>query len=77
LQGVTNFGTLDLAQWYYQMGIAEVDKKTAFKTVDGLYGFNTITMGFTNAPSVFQAMMNKSSKLKLKCIDQPVATVTC
>jgi hypothetical protein len=61
LQGVTHFSTLDLAQGYYQMGIAEEDKKkTAFKTVDGLYEFNTITMGLTNAPFIFQAMMNKT-----------------
>ncbi len=54
LQGVTHFSSLDLAQGYYQMGILESDKeKTAFKTVDGLYEFNTITMGLTNAPSMF------------------------
>jgi hypothetical protein len=74
LQGVTHFTTLDLAQWYYQMGIAEVDKEImAFKTVDGLYKFNTITMGLTNAPSVFQAMVNKTISLKLKGINQPDA----
>jgi hypothetical protein len=45
------------------MGILEADKeKTAFKTVDGLFEFNTITMGLTNAPSVFQTMMNETFK---------------
>jgi hypothetical protein len=60
LQGVTHFTSLDLAHGYHQMGIAEEDKeKTYFKTVDGLFEFNTITMGLTNAPSVFQTMMAK------------------
>jgi hypothetical protein len=63
LQGVTHFSSLDLAQGYYQMGILESDKeKTSFKTVDGLYEFNTITMGLTNAPSMFQSMMNTTFK---------------
>ena len=63
LQGVTHFSSLDLAQGYYQMGIHESDKeKTDFKTVDGLFEFNTITMGLTNAPSVFQSMMNDTFK---------------
>ena len=63
LQGVTHFSSLDLAQGYYQMGILESDKeKTAFKTVDGLYEFNTISMGLTNAPSMFQSMMNTTFK---------------
>ena len=45
------------------MGIHESDtEKTAFKTVDGLFEFNTITMGLTNAPSVFQSMMNDTFK---------------
>ena len=45
------------------MGILESDKeKTAFKTVDGLYEFNTITMGLTNAPSMFPSMMNTTFK---------------
>ena len=69
LQGVTHFSSLDLAQGYYQMGILESDKeKTAFKTVDGLYEFNTITMGLTNAPSMFQSMMNTTFKSLEFCV---------
>ena len=60
---MTHFSSLDLAQGYYQMGILESDKeKTAFKTVDGLYEFKTLTMGLTNAPSMFQSMMNTTFK---------------
>jgi hypothetical protein len=59
--GAKYFSALDLAQGYYQMEIHPRDKeKTAFKTVSGLYQFNTLTMGLTNAPSVFQTMMNQT-----------------
>jgi hypothetical protein len=69
LQGVSHFSSLDLAQGYYQMGILESDKeKTAFKTVDGLYEFNTITMGLTNASSMFQSMMNTTFKGLEYCV---------
>jgi hypothetical protein len=51
------------------MGILESDKeKTAFKTVDGLYEFNTITMGLTNASSMFQSMMNTTFKGLEYCV---------
>ena len=57
VQGVSHFSSLDLAQGYYQMGIAKEDKENiAFKTVYGLFEFNTITMGLINAPSVFHVM---------------------
>jgi len=59
LQGAKYFSSMDLLQGFYQLPIKESDKeKTAFKTPFGLYHFKVVSMGLSNAPSVFQRVMN-------------------
>lgn len=60
LSGYKYFCTLDLASGYYQIKMAEDSiAKTAFITQDGLYEFLKVPFGLTNAPSVFQKIINK------------------
>ena len=57
------FATLDLQSGYWQVPIAEADKyKTAFVAAGGLYEFNVIPFGLTNAPAAFQKVMNNVMK---------------
>jgi len=60
LQGAKYFSALDLMAGYHQLRLRDSDvPKTAFKTTSGLFEYKVMTFGFTNAPSVFQAIMNK------------------
>lgn len=60
LSGYKYFCNLDLASGYYQIKMAEDSiAKTAFVTQDGLYEFLKIPFGLTNAPSIFQKIINK------------------
>jgi hypothetical protein len=53
------FTTLDLASGYWQIEVHEKDKeKTAFSMGSGLYEFNVMPFGLSNAPSCFQRMVD-------------------
>ena len=63
LRGSKIFSNIDLRSGYYHIPIAEEDKhKTAFITDDGLFEWNRMCFGFTNAPAVFQRAMDKIFK---------------
>lgn len=59
LTGSQYFSTLDLKAGYWQVPIDEEDKKkTAFVTTDGLFEFNVLPFGLSNAPATFQRIIN-------------------
>jgi hypothetical protein len=49
---------LDLTSGYWQVEVAPEDRpKTAFSTGTGLYEFNVLPFGLTNAPRTFERLM--------------------
>lgn len=60
LSGQQFFSNVDLFSGFWQLGMAEDSKhKTAFVTHDSLYEFNRLPFGLTNAPSIFQRLMDR------------------
>ena len=58
LRGCSYFTTLDLSSVYWQMALADEAKgKTAFITRKGLFQFEVLAFGLSNAVSAFQRQM--------------------
>ena len=54
------FTTKDAADGYFLVNMAEKDKHlTAFISEWGLFEFNVMSFGLTNAPATFQRIMNQ------------------
>ena len=60
MNGAKVFSSLDLAQGYHQIRIADEDvPKTGFTTPFGHYQFKVMCFGLSNAPGTFQRVMNR------------------
>ena len=59
LSGCSYFSTLDMRSGYWQVPLSpETAAKTAFLSRRGLHQFNVLPFGLTNAPAIFQRLMD-------------------
>ena len=59
LAGCSYFSTLDMRSGYWQVPLSpETAAKTAFLSRRGLHQFNVLPFGLTNAPAIFQRLMD-------------------
>lgn len=60
MRGMDYYTSVDLAAGYWHIEINEADKeKTAFTSCAGLWEFNVMEFGLTNAPATFQRLMDE------------------
>ena len=61
MAGARYFSTIDLAQGYHQVPVAEADReKTAFRTSSGLWEFTRMPFGLKGAPATFCRLMARA-----------------
>lgn len=85
LHGKSVFTTLDLRDGFYQISVAEEDRKfLAFSTPEGHYEFNRLPFGYANSPAEFQgdiffvfAKMINEKKILVYLDDLMIATNSC
>ncbi len=71
LRGAKYFCTIDLASGYWQIKVADKNrKKISFGSHLGLYQFLCMPFGFTGAPAMFSKLMDKvlDSLIGKKCL---------
>ena len=60
LSGTLFYSSVDISHAFHQIPLKEEDRpKSAFVCSEGLYEYNTLAFGLTNAPSIFSQLMDR------------------